>query len=144
MSFGHISNHLLMYLGTAGWVPDKIDTDRTPKSVAAYLCLHFLGLSVRVLIVSGFNNTSALVGLFVSSPKEREKRDRTDSRGDKREGLGKKRKMKESDEREEITIFPPLPLPAARTAIISWAPRWRKLQDTFALPNHLTRLSESI
>ena len=88
--------------------------------MATYLCLHFLGLSVQVLIVSGFNNTSALVGLFVSSPKEREKSDRTDSRGDKREGLGKKRKMKES---EEITIFPPLPLPAARTAIISWAPR---------------------
>ena len=34
----------------------------------------------------GFNNTSTLVGHFVSSPREREKRDRTDSRRDEREG----------------------------------------------------------
>ena len=38
------------------------------------------------LIVLGFNNTSILVGHFVSSPREREKRDRRDSTGDKREG----------------------------------------------------------
>ena len=30
----------------------------------------------------GFNNTSTLLGHFVSSPREREKRDRRDSRGD--------------------------------------------------------------
>ena len=43
---------------------------------------------VIVLIVVGFNNTSTLVGYFVSSPREREKRDRrvTCSRGDEREG----------------------------------------------------------
>ena len=40
----------------------------------------------RVLIVLGFNETSTLVGHFVSSPREREKRDRRDSRGDEREG----------------------------------------------------------
>ena len=38
------------------------------------------------LIVLGFNDTSTLEGHFVSSPREREKRDRRDSRGDEREG----------------------------------------------------------
>ena len=41
------------------------------------------------LIVLGFNDTSTLVGHFVSSPRERENRDRRDSRGDER-GTGKK------------------------------------------------------
>ena len=38
------------------------------------------------LIVLGFNDTPTLVGHFVSSPREREKRDRRDSSGDLREG----------------------------------------------------------
>ena len=38
------------------------------------------------LIVLGFNDTSTLVVNFVSSPREREKRDRRDSRREKREG----------------------------------------------------------
>ena len=38
------------------------------------------------LIVLGFNDTSTLEGHFVSSPREREKRDRRESRGDEREG----------------------------------------------------------
>ena len=42
---------------------------------------------------------STLVGHFVWSPKEREKRDR---RGDKREGQGRKRNRNESEETEEI------------------------------------------
>ena len=33
---------------------------------------------------------STLVGHIVSSPREREKRDRRDSRGDEREGQGRK------------------------------------------------------
>ena len=37
----------------------------------------------------GFNNMSTLVGHFVSSPREREKRDKRDSRGDEREGWEK-------------------------------------------------------
>ena len=39
----------------------------------------------QFLIVLGFNDVT-LVGHFVSSPREREKRDRRESRGDKREG----------------------------------------------------------
>ena len=35
--------------------------------------------------VLGFNDTSTLVGHFVSSPRERERRDRRDSRGDERD-----------------------------------------------------------
>ena len=52
---------------------------------------------------------STLVGHFVSSPRERMKRDRRDSRGDEREGQGRKRNMNESEEREEINTFPIYP-----------------------------------
>ena len=55
----------------------------------------------------GFNDTSTLVGHFVSSPREREKTDRRDSRGDRRaskgdrrELQGRKRKMNESESEE--------------------------------------------
>ena len=58
------------------------------------------------MIVLGFNDMSTLVGHFESSPREREKRDRIDSRGDEREGQGRKRKMNECDETEEIKTFP--------------------------------------
>ena len=52
---------------------------------------------------------STLVGHFVSSPKEREKRDRIeDSRGDEREGQGRKRNRNESEETEEIKKKIPL------------------------------------
>ena len=53
----------------------------------------------------GFNDTSTLVGHFVSSPREREKRDRRDSRRDEREGQGRKRNRNESEETEEIKTF---------------------------------------
>ena len=58
------------------------------------------------LIVLGFNDTLTLVGHFVSPPIEREKRDRSGSRGDNREGQGRKRKTNESEETEEIKTFP--------------------------------------
>ena len=58
---------------------------------------------IHVLIELGFNDTSTLVGHFVSSPREREKKDRRDSRGDEREGQGRKRNRNESEETEEIT-----------------------------------------
>ena len=45
---------------------------------------------IERLIVLGFNDTSTLVGHFVSSPREREKSDRRDSRRDEREGQGRK------------------------------------------------------
>ena len=57
----------------------------------------------------GFNDTSTLEGHFVSSPREREKRE--ESRGDEREGQGRKRKRKESEETEEIKTFPLYPYP---------------------------------
>ena len=53
---------------------------------------------------------STLVGHFVSSPKEREKRDRRDSTGDEREGQGRKRNYNESEETEEIKTFPSVTL----------------------------------
>ena len=49
----------------------------------------------------GFNGTSIFVGHFVSSPREK-KIDKEDSRGNERKGQGRKRKMNESQETEEI------------------------------------------
>ena len=60
-------------------------------------------LQLPLIDVLDFNDTSTLVGHFVSSPRKREKRD---SRGDEREGQGWKRKR---DEREEIKTFPLYP-----------------------------------
>ena len=70
-----------------------------------------LGYRNRTLIVLGFNDTSTLEGHFVSSPREREKRDRRESRGDEREGQGRKRNRNESEETEEIKTFPLYPYP---------------------------------
>ena len=53
----------------------------------------------------GFNDTSTLVGHFVSSPRESEKRDRRDER----EGQGRRRKLNESEEKEEVKTFPSTP-----------------------------------
>ena len=75
--------------------------------------LSISGLSVKylghLLIVLGFNDTSTLVGHFVSSPREREKSDRRDSRRDEREEQGRKRNRNESEETEEIKTFPLYP-----------------------------------
>ena len=49
----------------------------------------------------GFYDTSTLVGHFVSSAPEREKRDRGDERG----GQGRKRSRNESEETVEIETF---------------------------------------
>ena len=57
----------------------------------------------------GFNDASTLMDHFVSSPREREKRDRRDSRRDEREGQGRKRNRNESEETEEIKTSPPYP-----------------------------------
>ena len=51
----------------------------------------------------GFNDTSILVGHFVLSPGEREKRDRRDSNGDEKERQVRKRKMNQKEKTEEIT-----------------------------------------
>ena len=61
------------------------------------------------LLCLGFKDMSTLVGQFVSSSRDREKRDRRENRGDEREGQGRKRKMNESEETEEIKNSPPLP-----------------------------------
>ena len=57
----------------------------------------------------GFNDTSTLVGHFVLSPREREKRDRRDGRGHKREGQGRKKNKNEIKETEEIKTLPLYP-----------------------------------
>ena len=50
----------------------------------------------------GFKDTLTLVGHLVSSPREREKRNRRDSREDEIEEQGRKRNRNESEETEEI------------------------------------------
>ena len=62
-----------------------------------------VSLCSGTLIVLGFNDISIRVGHFVSSPREREKRD---SRGDEREGQVRKRNRNESEETEETKTFP--------------------------------------
>ena len=59
------------------------------------------------MCVLGFNDTSTLVGHFVSSPREREKREEIerDSR-EHREGQGRKRNRNEREETEEIKTPP--------------------------------------
>ena len=54
----------------------------------------------------GFNDTATLVSHFVSSPREREKIDRRDSRRDEREGQGRNKNRSESVETEEIKHSP--------------------------------------
>ena len=46
------------------------------------------------------------MGHFVLSPREREKRDRRDSRIDEREGQGRKRNRNEREDTEVIKAFP--------------------------------------
>ena len=58
------------------------------------------------------------MGHFVSSPREREKRD---SRGDEREGHGRKRNRNESEETEEMKKKNILPLPLLATRIAGFA-----------------------
>ena len=67
------------------------------------------------LIELGFNDTSTLVGHFVLFPREREKRDKSDSRGDERKGQGRKENEWKWRNRRNKNI-PPLPLPAAKIA----------------------------
>ena len=59
----------------------------------------------EICYVLGFNDMSTLVGHFVLSPREREKRNRRDSREDEREGMGE-RKMNDSKETKEIKHSP--------------------------------------
>ena len=62
-----------------------------------------------LVIVLGFNDTSNFVGHFVLPHRESGKRDRRDSRGDERDGQGRKRNRNESEETEEIKTSPLYP-----------------------------------
>ena len=82
------------------WVWSQTSLCSRPWPFIASLCL------VDWLIVLGFNDTSTLVGHFLSSHREREKRDRGDrkySREDEREGHGGK---KENKNENEETVVP--------------------------------------
>ena len=77
---------------------------------------------------------SPLVVHFVWSPRKREK-DRIDSRGDQREGQGRKRNRNEREETEEIKTFQStLTLPNCKQISVGCH---RKIHNTFATPNYL-------
>ena len=63
----------------------------------------------QFFIVLGFNDTSALVNHLVSPPREREKKDRRDSKRNEREEQGRKRNRNEIEETEEIKPSPLYP-----------------------------------
>ena len=91
-------------------MPNSVDLDETARSEPSHLDLCCMQKPVIIacgseLIVLKLNDTSTLLSHFVSSPREREKRDR---RGD-REGKGRKRNMNESKETEEIKTSPLYP-----------------------------------
>ena len=65
-----------------------------------------MGVPCFIVIVLGFNDMSTLVGHFVSTPRDQEKRDSRDSRGDEREEQGRKTNRNEREETEEIKTFP--------------------------------------
>ena len=56
--------------------------------------------------MSEFKDTSTFVGILCRLPEKGRKKDRRDSRGDEREGLGRKRNRNESEETEEIKTSP--------------------------------------
>ena len=69
---------------------------------------------IDLLIVLRFNDTSTLVGQFVSSPREREKKSK-EIIEEMKERDREERNRNESEETEEINYIP-LPLPATRIA----------------------------
>ena len=97
------------------------------------LGLHCLHKSiVNLLIVFGFNDTSALVGHFVSSPRERDKKDRRYSRGDEREGREGQRRRKCRNRRNKTSSSTLSCYKDSRPCPTVGGPRWRKIHDTFA------------
>ena len=108
---GNLHTVKLQWLNTGcGFVVFEVLRNSSNSSRKQHILGNFL-IYHQILIVLGFNDTSTLEGHFVSSPREREKRDRRESRGDEREGQGRKRNRNESEETEEIKTFPLYPYP---------------------------------
>ena len=101
------SKHILWLLirnaspGRFFCVPQRIISRRKKRNIFMWTSCISGGMRT-CLIELGLNDTSTLVGHFVSSPREREKRDRRDCKGDEREGQGRKRNRNESEETEKI------------------------------------------
>ena len=90
------------------------------------------------LIALGFNNTSTLVGHFVSSSREREKRDRRISRGDER---GTEEKEEQEWKTEEIKKHSPFALTCYKDSrpcltVGQYQLDVPGIQDTFATLDH--------
>ena len=84
-----------------------------------------------------FNDTPALVGRFVSFPREREKRDRRDSRGDER--VGQERKENEWQWRNKnIPLYSYLTLPNCKSVSAGRPGDVRYTGDTFVFTSPTT------
>ena len=71
--------------GHGSHLGSRIRTILAIFDLQGYQVSNQLAFWFRRLIVLGFNDTSTLVGHFVTSPSEREKRDRRDSRREEQE-----------------------------------------------------------
>ena len=74
------------------YIRDNLHKMLKPVFWGGFLVFFFLLINKKniinlqsFLIELGFNNMSTLMGYFVSSPREREKRDTRDRRGDERD-----------------------------------------------------------
>ena len=85
----------------------EIDHEIFSTAILSLPLIHFL-------IVLGFNDTSTLVGHFVSSPREREKIEEIVETMKERD-RGERGKWMKVKTHKKLNI-PPLPIPAARTA----------------------------
>ena len=99
---------LFLFYGTLG-IKGLRGRDTLSKEVTLSKCFFLTSENRTTHDCVEFNNTSTLVGHFVSSPREREKRDRRDRRRDEIEGQGRKRNRNESEETEEVKTFPLYP-----------------------------------
>ena len=96
-------------------------------------------VTLRIFIVLGINDTSALVGHFVSATREREKRDRDDRRDNRRnEREGQEEIQEWSEETTNKNIPPPLLLPATRLAGLA-CPTVNQYQLDAPVTRHLPR-----
>ena len=124
--FGHIRKKwngvlttLVIAIPSIGTVRVKTETELNPcpepwrsQLIWIYTACHsvcdLLSTNWFIAIVWGFSDTSIIVGHFVSSPREREKRNRRDSGIDERRGTGEKEEN-EWKWRNRIKTFPLYP-----------------------------------
>ena len=147
-------------LSTADWMANNVDTGRRPLSAGIWSEIQFMfHFSFSSIHSNPANHGSWVVCLFsldstvlefnitptLVVSREKEKRYRTDSRGDERKGQGRQaNEWKGRIRRNENIPRSTLSCckdrrPSQTVSQCSWTPRWRKKHVTFASPNHPLR-----